>query len=104
MPHLNFKNISLEEVKKFSIENTSKLANIFGCPEDHLTFDFIESTCIFDGQIVKGDNTIIIQMFERNNEIKSDVAKLINAYFVEAVVIFDIIEEKNYFENGINFE
>lgn len=103
MPHMNFKNISVEDVKIISKDYNKALSEAFNCPETDITYDAINSVSIINGEIINGDKTIIIQMFDRPKEIRDKVMQILTDFFKEVTIIFEIINVNMYYENGVQF-
>lgn len=103
MPHMNFKNISIEEVKVLSKDYNQILSDAFVCPNTDITYDVMSCVSIINGEIISGDKTIIIQMFDRPKEVRDKVMKILTAFFKEVTIIFEIIDVSMYYENGVQF-
>lgn len=103
MPHMNFKNISVEEVKVLSSDYNQILSDAFMCPNTDITYDVINSVSIINGEIIDGDKTIIIQMFDRPKDVRDKVMEILTNFFKEVTIIFEIINVSMYYENGVQF-
>ncbi len=111
MPRLVFKNIEIEDVKKFSLETGVELSRIIGCPQDWITFEHIENT-VFSGErdITKQSLYVEISWFKRKQEIQDRLAAEIHGALDrqfkgarEITIIFYELAKENYYENGEHY-
>ncbi len=108
MPHLTFRNTTLEQVKNFSAALSAPLAAAVGCPADWFTFSHIESQTYCCGETITSDLLRVdIHWLTRDQACKDKVANLleegIRALLPKqqdiAIIFFDI-PTGHYYENG----
>lgn len=111
MPRFIFKNIPVDEVKKLSQELVAKSAEIIDCPEDWITFEHIENKIFFQQTDVTSDSIFLeISWFKRSQDVQDKLAtylyNTLNTTYnqeKEITLIFNTLEEANYYEDGKNF-
>lgn len=108
MPMLKFKGIKVEDVCTISKELIDELKELIGCPRDYFSLEVVKSIYVRDGEIVDGPSVVEVAWFDRGQEIQDKVAKVITKYiksigYSELDVIFHVLEENRYYENGEHF-
>ncbi|MCX5773549.1 MAG: DUF1904 family protein [Fusobacteria bacterium] len=109
MPHIRFRKIETHHVKTLSETLLKPLATEIKCADDWLTFEHIQSTGFCHGKSHAGNPFVEVLWFEREKEVKDNVAKLITNEIKklidskEITVIFVPLQEVNYYENGEHF-
>ncbi len=114
MPHIKFEGLKKESVKRISQSLGSELAKVMDCPQDWISFFFVETAIFCCGEEAKDTVFIHVEWFDRGSEIKSAVSKIITdeilqsgkAEFhgIETVdVIFVDMKKSDFFENGEHF-
>lgn len=78
------------------------------CPRDYFSLEVIQSVYVRDGEIVDGAPVVEVYWFDRGQEVQDKVAKIITKYinyigYPEVDVIFFVLEESRYYENGEHF-
>jgi len=108
MPRLKITGLEIEKVKVISKEMVDELHEIIGCPRDYFILECANSTYVMDGEIVTTYPYIEVAWFDRGQGIQDKVAKSITKH-VQGVgcpnvdVIFTVLEENKYYENGEHF-
>ena len=108
MPHVRFRALQAEQVSKLSKTLVKDLAAIIKTGEDNFTFELVQTQFFNQGQATSGYPFVEVLWFERTPEIQQQVAtfltdnikKLIDA---DVAVVFQPLQQKNYFENGQHF-
>lgn len=107
MPMLKFRGITKEEVRSESKILVDKLAKIVECPRDYFTLEMIDSTYIFDGEVVEQPSIIEVSWFDRGQEVQNVVASIITEHFRKdreyLEVFFNKLNTSDYYENGEHF-
>ena len=111
MPRFVFKNIPVEDVKKLSKELVTKSAQIIECPEDWITFEHVENKIFFQQKEVTTHSIFLeISWFKRRQDVQDKLATYLydalNSFYnqeKEITLIFNTLEEANYYEDGKNF-
>ena len=108
MPALKFKAIDSKAVCNISKPLVDELQGTIQCPRDYFTIEIVQSTYIFDGELVEGPPIVEVYWFDRGQEVQDRVAKIITKYvnsigYKNLDVIFNKLEESNYYENGEHF-
>jgi len=108
MPALVVKSIDSQGVCKVSKDLIDELTEIIQCPRDYFTIEVVESKYIYDGEIVKGPAVIDVFWFDRGQEVQDKTAKAITKHikslgYENLDVIFHLLEENKYYENGEHF-
>jgi phenylpyruvate tautomerase PptA (4-oxalocrotonate tautomerase family) len=108
MPFIRFRGVNVEEVKKISRELTDNLVKIIECPREYIFLEVINTTSIFDGEIIEASPFVEVSWFERELDIQdaaaseiTRAAKSIGKPNVD--VVFVTYKERNYYENGEHF-
>lgn len=102
MPHLKFTNVKQKDVILMSKELLEILSTEFGCPMEHITFDFLTSQRFFKGREVNDEVIIEIKLFKREEMIKKKVSEIISNYlknlkYQTIVIIFEEVTSENYY-------
>lgn len=106
MPHVTIRNVEKKEVIANVKELSKKLTEIIGCPEEWITISYIENTLTYiAGENLTDDNVFVeIKLFERPEEVKFEVQKVISDTFKkegrDIMINYVILTKESYFENG----
>ena len=114
MPHIKFSGLDVLRVKTLSKEISNDLSTVMNCPIDWITFTVGangDGNIFSDGQLVKDTVIVHIEWFDRGQDIKDQVAKIItDAVYqtkriksakIETInVIFVDLDKKDFYENG----
>lgn len=108
MPHISFRNVDSKDIEIFCHDTTKQLAKVIGCPSDWLTFYDTQTKAIIDNKIEPTTCFITVEWFKRTDEIKREVASIIDSKLrelnkEEIIVRFIDLEKENYFENMEQF-
>ena len=108
MPQINIRGIEVSDVRLISKQLIDKLCDITGTNRDSFTIEVIESTSIFDGNVVDNYPFIEVCWFDRGLEIQDKVAKAITDTIYklgisELDLFFTYLEKRNYYYNGKHF-
>lgn len=108
MPQVKIKGIEGKEVFIISKELIDELQELLQCPRNYFSIECINSTFIMDGNYVSTYPIIEVAWFDRGQELQDKVAKIITKYiqslgYKDVDVIFTLLEEKRYYENGEHF-
>jgi Domain of unknown function (DUF1904) len=108
MPQLLIKGISTENVCQISQSLIKDLAEVCECGTDNFTIDCIQTTSIFDGNIVDSFPFIEVKWFERGQETRDRFATTIAKYIStlnlpEFEIAFITYTEDSYYINGKRF-
>lgn len=112
MPMFKISHMKFEEVNDLAHGLTSSLASILDCPNDWIYFTNINS----DSRLICASKPchdtvfIYVEWFDRGQEIKDKIAKIITEEIKQhhptkdfITVIFKNLEPNDYFENGIHY-
>lgn len=108
MPILTLRAVKEHEVISISRALIDELEELLECPRDYFTLELRRSTFIKDGDICNGYPIVDVSWFNRGQEIQDKVASIITRHIKElgydtVDVIFHVLEEKSYYENGVHF-
>jgi len=108
MPQLKIRGIEADKIKEVSKKLVDELAEIVECPRDYFTIECINTTSVFDGEIVATYPFIEVAWFDRGQKVQDKVANVITKYVNEIGIqdldmAFTVFEEKRYYENGEHF-
>lgn len=108
MPSLKFKAMDSEKIKVVSKELVDELQSLLQCPRDYFNIEIAQSLYVRDGEYVSGYPMVEVAWFERPQEIQDQAAKIITKFVNKAGydsvdVIFTLLQENNYYENGEHF-
>lgn len=108
MPSLKFKAMDSEKIKEVSTELVDELQSLLQCPRDYFNIEIAQSLYVCDGKYVNGYPMVEVAWFERPQEIQDQAAKIITKFANKAGydpvdVIFTLLQENNYYENGEHF-
>jgi len=108
MPALKFKSIESTKLCNISKDLIDELQELIQCPRDYFSLEVVESSYIMDGKFVEGPSVIEVSWFDRGQECQDKVAKSITKYvksigYDSVDVIFYVLEESRYYENGEHF-
>ena len=108
MPQLKIQGMEVNDICKISAGIVKEMQELLECPKSYFTLECINSTFIMDGEIVKPCPTVEVAWFDRGQEVQDSMAKIItnhiqSAGYKDVDVIFSILEENKYYENGEHF-
>lgn len=108
MPQLKVRGVEVNDICKISVDMVQEMQELLQCPKNYFTLECINSTYIMDGEIVKAYPTVDIAWFDRGQEVQDTIAKIVTKYihsagYKDVDVIFSVLEEKKYYENGEHF-
>lgn len=108
MPILKFNAIEVERACSISKALIDELQTLLQCPREYFSLEVIRNDYIADGKIVSGAPVVEVYWFDRGQELQDQVAKIITktvnaAGYSQVDVIFTVIQEKQYYENGEHF-
>ena len=108
MPQLKMRGVEVSDICKISVEMVQEMQELLECPKNYFTLECISSTYVMDGEIVKACPMIEIAWFDRGQEVQDTMAKIVTKYinsagYKDVDVIFTVLEEKRYYENGEHF-
>lgn len=108
MPILTLRAVKEHEVIRISSALIDELEALLECPRDYFTLELKRSTFIKDGEICNGYPIVDVSWFDRGQEIQDKAASIITKHIRElgydtVDVIFHVLEEKLYYENGVHF-
>ena len=105
MPKLIFKGVEVEEIKEMSTQLVNTLAEIANAPRNVFTIECVESTFIYDGEIVQPAPVVEVKWIERGQIVKDQVAKTIDQAvrargYEHVEVIFSELKKGDYYINA----
>lgn len=108
MPALKLKAIDSEKVLEISKDLIDELQKIIQCPRDYFSIEVVTSSFIMDGKFVNGLPGVDVFWFDRGQETRDEVAKIITRYinsigYENVDIIFTGLEKNKYYENGEHF-
>ncbi|MCB2289697.1 DUF1904 domain-containing protein [Clostridium sp. CS001] len=108
MPQLKLRGVEVKDICKISGDMVQEMQELLECPKNYFTLECINSTFIMDGEIVKTCPIIEVAWFDRGQEVQDAMAKIItkhihSAGYKDVDVIFSVLEESKYYENGEHF-
>jgi hypothetical protein len=108
MPQLKVRGIELIRLCEISKLLVDELEELLKCPRNYFTIECINSTFVMDGEIAMDYPIIEIAWFDRGQEIQDNVAKIVTNHmhkvgYKSVDIIFTVLEEKKYYENGEHF-
>lgn len=109
MPHIVYRAIEVEEVKKIEQPIIQEISKIVNCPPNQFTTEWTPTLFISHGQENSGGYPFVtINWFKRSSDQQTEVAKVITQYILElgysdVCVYFNELEPSAYYENGVHF-
>lgn len=109
MPHLRFRGLTGPVVSLLSKELAGPLSEAVGSPQDHFTYEVIQTQYFFDGEYVGGSPFVEILWFAREQSIQNQVTEIITTQIksltpeLDVVVVFTNLSKQSYYENGEHF-
>jgi len=109
MPHLRVRGASAEDVAALSRMTTNDLTQAFNCQAEDITWELCSTQFFVDGRVSSGYPVIECVWFDRGLETKQTVARALDnalqqrGYSGDRAVIFNPIDNTNYFECGQHF-
>lgn len=107
MPHLLFRGVSPEQIRKISQPLVAELAILYQCPPDHILLECLNTTALFDGEVIASFPFIEVNWFDRGQNIQNQSALCIDRHIrslgiAEVEIAFRIYEPKSYYAGGVN--
>lgn len=108
MPSLKLKEIEVKKALEISKDLVDELQEVIKCPRDYFTISVDKGIYISDGEIISGLAVVEVYWFDRGQEVQDKAAKVITKYihsigYENVDVIFFVLEESRYYENGEHF-
>lgn len=109
MPHIIFKGIGIEEVKRIEQPIINAISEIINCPVEHFTAEWMHTLFISNGIENNGGYPFVnVNWFQRTQEMQDEVAKIITDFVVkmgydEVCVMFNTLNPNAYYENGKHY-
>ncbi len=108
MPHLITRGIPAEFVRAISRPLVDELARVCDCGTDNFTIECLQTTGVFDGELVPSFPFIEVAWFERGQEVRDRFAQAVDAHLKtvgisEAEIAFVAYQEDSYYVNGKRF-
>ncbi len=106
MPHLVIRNVKKDDFTSKVKDLSKQLTEVIGCPEEWITISYVENTLTYiAGEDMTEKNVFVeVKWFERPQEKKDQVSKIINNTFAkegrDIMIIYSILTKENYYENG----
>lgn len=109
MPLLTLRAIDMDKARKISKELIDDLQQAAQCPREYFSIEVTQSRYISDGEFVDGNPVVDVRCFDRGQEVQDKMAGIITKYIhsigYESVdVIFTLLDNKTYYENGELFK
>jgi phenylpyruvate tautomerase PptA (4-oxalocrotonate tautomerase family) len=100
--------VNVEEVRKISRELTDNLVKLIDCPREYIFLEVINTTSVFDGEIVATSPFVEVAWFEREISVQdaaaAEITRAVKSLGKPNVdVVFVTYKERNYYENGVHF-
>lgn len=109
MPHIVYKAIDVEDVKKIERIIIQEISKIVNCPQEHFTTEWTPTLFISQGvENTGGYPFVTVNWFKRSREQQDDVAKVITQAVLElgysdVCVYFNELDPSAYYENGVHY-
>lgn len=109
MPHIIFKGIDMEDVKRIEKLIVKEISILVNCPVDHFTVEWTPTIFITQGVENTGGYPFVnINWFKRSREQRDEAAKIITNQILDlgytnVCVYFNEIEPSAYYENGMHY-
>lgn len=108
MPQLKFRGVEGKEICSVSKELIDELQELLQCPRDYFVLECSNSTFISEGNFINIYPIIDVAWFDRGQELQDKVAEIITKHveslgYKDIDVVFSILDEKKYYENGKHF-
>ena len=108
MPHLRFRGCKHDEVSSINAQLIEDLTNLIKCESEDFTFEYIDSTFIFEGKEDGNRYPFVEVLWFKRDEIKSEVAKVITEHLSKfgydyITVYFNNLNPGDYYENAKSF-
>lgn len=105
MPHLVIRGIEVEQVRNISTPLVEELAQICDCGTDNFMLECLQTTAVFNGQVIASFPFIEVGWFERGPEVRNRFAMAITKHVLslgiaEVEVVFIAYREDSYYING----
>lgn len=108
MPQLKIKGVEGKEICLISKELIDELQELLECPRNYFVIECINSSFVMDGDFVMAYPIIEVAWFDRGQELQDKAAKIITKHIIglgykDVDIIFTVLQEKSYYENGEHF-
>lgn len=109
MPHIIYKAMDIEDVKKIEQPIIQEMSKIMNCPPDHFTTEWMPTVFLSHGiENAGGYPFVTINWFKRPIEQQAEVAKIVTQFvlglgYSDVCVYFNELTPSSYYENGENF-
>jgi len=109
MPHIIYKGIGIEEVKRIEQPIICAISEIVNCPVEHFTTEWMHTLFISHGIENNGGYPFVtINWFKRPQEMQNEVAKVVTEFVMklgydDVCVYFNELVPTSYFENGVHY-
>jgi hypothetical protein len=109
LPHIRLRGLDSQTVEKLSSTLVPNLSKIVGSPQDHFTFELVETQFFSAGKVVAGNPFVEVLWFPRSQEIQDACAKVITESLrrlvsdLDITIIFVELSKNGYYENGNHF-
>lgn len=105
MPHIVFRGVNVQQLKKISEPLAEELADICDCETDNFTFELPVVVSVFRGREIEPFPLIEVKWFERGEIIRDRAAvaitkRLMDLGIPEVEVAFSSYSENAYYING----
>ncbi|MCD9024887.1 DUF1904 family protein [Cohnella silvisoli] len=106
MPHLLIRGVSPHQIRVISKALVAELAGLCQCPADHILLECLNTSAVFDGEIVPSYPFVEVNWFDRGQSVRDLAAECIDRHvrslgFAEAEVAFRIYDADSYYANGV---
>ena len=108
MPQIIMRGIRKEDVQAVRRELVDELTVIVGCPRDYFTVELTQTVFVGDEGEEPGTPFATVYWFDRGQEVQDRTAEVIDRHlrrrgYPQVEVIFQILEEAKYYENGKHY-
>lgn len=109
MPHIRFRSVKSEEVRKLSASLGEELAGIMQTSADNFTFELISTQFFAAGVPTESYPFVEVLWFARSQEVQDRSAATITSSlktlggYEDVIVVFQELPKNNYYENGQHF-
>lgn len=107
MPHLLIRGVQPQQVQEISVALVDELSLLCQCPPDHLLLECMHTTAIFGGEVVASYPFVVVEWFDRGEQVRDAVAACIDRHFrslgiAELEVAFREFEQACYYAGGVS--
>lgn len=109
MPHIRLRGLSSEQITNLNVPLIKELSAITESPENHFTFEHVQTNFFVEGKLSKGEPFIEVLWFARDQQVQDACAKVITNKIKmltpdkDVTVIFIELSKISYYENGEHF-